>query len=104
MDNDRKHTSKLTKDFLSNYRVNWWPTPPQSPDLNPIELVWHALTTYVRKNAPKTCYSTNTTLQFIQTIKQFWRTLTPTVCRKYIEHLPRVMPHVIINDGASTAF
>ena len=36
-DNDPKHTSKIGEAFFKNNRVNWWKTPPESPDLNPIE-------------------------------------------------------------------
>ena len=34
-DNDPKHASFYIEDFFEN-RVNWWPTPPESP-LNPIK-------------------------------------------------------------------
>ena len=39
-DNDPKHTSTLGKD---DHGVNWCHTPPESPDLNPIENLWHEL-------------------------------------------------------------
>ena len=39
-DNDLKHSSKYIEEFLKQRDVNWWYTPPESPDLNPIELVW----------------------------------------------------------------
>lgn len=42
-DNDPKHTSRLAKDFFSQENINWWKTPPESPDLNPIERVWSHL-------------------------------------------------------------
>ena len=42
-DNDPKHTSKLAKSFMDNNGVNWFKTPPESPDLNPIENLWHEL-------------------------------------------------------------
>ena len=40
-DNDPKHTSRCAKDFFDANSINWWKTPPESPDLNPIENLWH---------------------------------------------------------------
>ena len=42
-DNDPKHTSRLVKAFFDSNGVNWWRTPPESPDANPIENLWHEL-------------------------------------------------------------
>ena len=36
-DNDPKHTSKLGESFLPTNGIKWWKTPPESPDLSPIE-------------------------------------------------------------------
>ena len=35
--NDPKHTSEVAKTFFAENGVNWWCTPPESPDANPIE-------------------------------------------------------------------
>ena len=42
-DNDPNHTSRKAKSFFDEKGVNWWKTPPESPDINPIENLWHAL-------------------------------------------------------------
>ena len=42
-DNDPKHASRVAKAFLAENGVNWWQTPPESPDTNPIENLWHEL-------------------------------------------------------------
>ena len=48
-DNDPKHTSKLAQGFLAERNVNWFRTPAESPDLNPIENLWHELKEYMRR-------------------------------------------------------
>ena len=42
-DNDPKHTSRVAKQWIIDENINWWRTPPESPDCNPIENLWHEL-------------------------------------------------------------
>ena len=42
-DNDLKHTSRHAQAFFSEKHINWWKIPPESPDVNPIENLWHEL-------------------------------------------------------------
>ena len=39
--NDPKHTSKHAREFFAENGIQWWKTPPESLDLNPIENLWH---------------------------------------------------------------
>ena len=47
-DNDPKHTSKWARAYFEDSGINWWQTPPASPDLNPIEYVWGSMKHYLR--------------------------------------------------------
>ena len=47
-DNDPKHTSKYIQNFVQKNIINWWRSPAESPDLNPIELVWGSMKTFLR--------------------------------------------------------
>ena len=49
-ENDPKHTSRRTRDFFEQHSINWWKTPPESPDANPLENLWHELKVRLQKS------------------------------------------------------
>ena len=96
-DNDPKHTSRKASVFFQSNGINWWRTPPESPDLNPIENMWHELKEHLRARV-KPCNQA----ELVAGIEGFWNTVTPNKCRKYIRHIYKVIPRVIeLKDDAS---
>ena len=78
-DNDPKHTSRRAKAFFEVKNINWWPTPPESPDLNPIEDLWHGLKFYLEFNYHE------------------WSKLSKSsTCRFHIRYCAKVMQNVIL--------
>ena len=98
-DNDPKHTSKKAAEFFASEGVNWWKTPPESPDLNPIENLWHELKEYIRREIKPSNKS-----ELVSGIKLFWNTVDTHKCCKYINHLRKVVPRVIELEGAATGY
>jgi transposase len=78
-DNDPKHTSRCAREFFADNGIEWWKTPPESPNFNPIETLWHE---YIRREVkPKT------KADLLEGIRKFWGTVSKQKCQKYIRKL-----------------
>jgi hypothetical protein len=96
-DNDPKHASKLCRRYLENKEkfktlknMVW---PPQSPDLNPIELLWDELDRRIRKLRPK-----NETT-FFEGLKTTWESIPAETLLKLIKRMPKICAAVIKARG-----
>jgi transposase len=99
MDNDPKHTSAFAKSWMARNGVVTMQWPAESPDLNPIELVWHQLKHYLRRKKPTDKAS------LIELIKRFWKKyMTEQLCRKYIQHIQTVLPLVRERKGGPSGY
>ncbi|CAC5402574.1 unnamed protein product [Mytilus coruscus] len=96
-DNDPKHVSRSTKTFMTTNNINHWPTPPESPDMNPIEMVWAELKHHIRRRKkPKNKQ------ELLDGITEFCQTMTPEKCVRYIDHLYKAIPAVVTAGGAAS--
>ena len=98
-DNNPKHTSVYARRFMEDKGINWWRTPPESPDLNPIENLWHELKEFIRRVVKPQAKE-----ELIDGIEQFWQTVDATKCQKYIGHLRKVIPKVIELNREATGY
>ncbi|CDQ84762.1 unnamed protein product [Oncorhynchus mykiss] len=95
-DKDPKHTAAQV--CIANEDINWVKTPAESPDLNPIELVWHQLKTFIHNCAKPTGKD-----ELVKAIKMFWlEKLTIQQRNKYIDNLSKVLPVVVELGGKVT--
>ena len=92
-DNDPKHSSFLCKTTLSNAGVKWLKAPAQSPDLNPIEMLWHSMFEHIRKKFCKTPFEVD------MAVLEFQKKITPEICQNYINKLKEIIPVIIKKKG-----
>ena len=84
--------SRLAVRFMEENAVNWWKTPPESPDLYPIENLWHDMQHFPRNKAKP-----HTKEELVHGIARFRaEKVDATICTKYIDigHLQSVLPIV----------
>ena len=98
-DNDPKHCSRYAQRFYEEVGITWWRSPPESPDLNPIENVWHELKDHFRG-----VVKPRSKQELIDGILAFWETVDEHKCHKYIGHLKKVIPRVIEYNGNATGY
>ncbi|KAK6017266.1 hypothetical protein OSTOST_17214 [Ostertagia ostertagi] len=92
-DNAPAHKSAYTTERLRMWKVRLFEWPPESPDLNPIELVWGSMKAYIRKR------NVRTVKDLREAASSFWKTLTPEVCERYILGIRKKMERVVQEEG-----
>lgn len=99
-DNDPKHTSRATKNWLATTGINTMKWPSQSPDLNPIEHLWCLVKRRLGEN-PETPKSMH---ELMGRIDDVWQNIHEDSCRTLIESMPSRVLAVKKAKGGHTKY
>jgi transposase len=94
------HRSKVAKDFRTTHQIEVFPHPAQSPDLNPIEHIWHRLKTRINQRPviPK-----NLDEMWVA-IQEEWGKIEVDFINNLVNSMPRRVEAVIKAKGSSTKY
>ncbi|KAK3527885.1 hypothetical protein QTP86_010205 [Hemibagrus guttatus] len=97
-ENDPKHTSKSTSEWLKKNKMKTLEWPSQSPDLNPIEMLWHDLKKVVHARKP------SSVAELQQFCKDEWAKIPPQRCNKLIASYGKRLIAVVVAKGGPTSY
>lgn len=97
-DNDPKHTACNTRLWLLYNTRKQIQTPPQSPDINPIEHIWAEVERQLRKRATRNVVELKTALQDI------WANIEEDTTRNLVGSMKRRLQAVIEAKGGPTKY
>lgn len=97
-DNYPKHTARLVKEWLLYNTPHCLHTPPQSPDLNPIEHLWGELKRRVHK------HQISKKDHLIAAIREEWQKMDSSTTRKLVDSMPKRLAAVIQAHGYATKY
>jgi transposase len=99
-DNDPKHTSNLARETLEALNLEVMEWPAQSPDLNPIEMMWNHLKKSLREK--KQIYATKEELW--EAAQEELALENADLCKKFISTMPERVQAVIKAKGGHTKY
>lgn len=97
-DNDPKHTAGIVKEWILYNVPHRLETPPQSPNLNPIEHLWAHLKQCLSK------YTISNKQVLIEKLFEEWRNISPEVTQKLVKSMPNRLKAVIASKGYPTKY
>lgn len=97
-DNDPKHTANLVREWMIHNVRQQLHTPPQSPDINPIEHLWEELKRRVRK------HNASSKEELKNRILHEWENIPAEVTRKLVSSMTRRLQAIIKANGGPTKY
>ncbi|GFX28863.1 transposable element Tcb1 transposase [Trichonephila clavipes] len=97
-DNDPKHTPHNVKLWLLYNIKNHLRSPPQSPDLNPIEHLWDLLERKIRQR-----HSTSKEMLKREIVTE-WNTISSEETSKLVQSMPKRLTEVLRRKGYPTSY
>lgn len=97
-DNDPKHASKKTSEFLKKKKVKVLTWPSMSPDLNPIEHLWNVLKRNISKHQPSNLR------ELKDIVNQEWSNISKAICQDLVHSMPNRVKSVLANNGSHTKY
>lgn len=98
-DNARVHTARGPMIYLANKKILILDWPAKSADMNPIENLWAHLKRHLNDmDEPQT------NDELWRNIQKVWYAITPDICAKYVDSLPRRVEELKKRRGGYTRY
>jgi transposase len=97
-DNDSKHKSKSTMEYIQDHGLPLMNWPAQSPDLNPIENLWSILDARCKNRKPKTVE------MLFEDLEKEWMGLDLQLLENLVDSMPQRLAAVIKAKGLPTHY
>ncbi len=97
-DKDLKHNSKSTSEWLKKNKIKVLEWQSQSPDLNPIEMLWHDLKQTIHARKP------SNVAELKQFCKEEWAKIPPQRCERLIASYRKGLIAVVAAKCGTTSY
>lgn len=99
-DNSPIHTARLVQTCLNNNSIRTLPWPSKSPDINPIENIWGAMT----KQMYKENFRPRNREELQNQVVQAWHSIPDEYATNLVLSMPRRLQSVLQNNGSMTKY
>ena len=99
-DNDPKHTCKKAKQWFQDHEYQIMDWPAQSPDISPIEHLWH----HLKRKLAEYEIPPKGILELWDRVEEEWNKIPSEVCQNLIDSMPRCIEAVLKAKGGYTKY